>query len=218
MCDTVLNPSGIRAPSAAGTGLAAKLMSKALEDVGAGSDEHGSWLFSTAVDDSSGYITMLGTHSRFLSPGTAVIAYPKTPGGIPGPFKPWVAPPLASSGVVWPLLTSAAVPTQPVLQSYTVQDIPGAMQMVTLTWDMPKGSRQPNPDFFKLYLAADPLFDELLRHPLAAGFKADIPASSRSAAVEISTRHAAAELYAMLMACNAQGCSRSCVGQYKLKS
>lgn len=198
-------------------------MSKAFENVGSGSDEHGSWLFSAALDEVSDYSTLLGIHRRILSPGMAVISHPAAVTGTPGKFYFWSAG-SGSSSTLWPLLVSPDAPARPELQplvaaSPAAAGAAGDNRVVTLTWDLPSASAHTPvvPTFYKLYLAADPYFNELLRQPSAAAFKPDIPPNSRSVDVELNGRHVVNEVYALLLACNAHACSRSCVGRYSLK-
>lgn len=208
-------------------------MSKAFESVGSGSDEHGSWLFSAALDETSDYATLLGIHRRFLNPGMAVISHPVPPTGTPSKFKPWSA---GSSAGLWPLLVSPDAPAQPALQQLVLAPAPAAAaaaaveagapgvtvssnKVVTLTWDFPgESSHTPlSPTFYKLYLAADPYFNELLRQPASPAFKPDIPPNTRSVDVELNAGHTHNEVYALLLACNSHACSRSCIDRYSLK-
>jgi len=214
-CCTAL--PGIRGPTSKASTFSTKLKAKALEKVGAGSDEHGTWLFSAHLDDSSDYVTTLGSHRRFLSPGVAMISHPSA--GIPGKFKPWTVAAAGSNAgsSVLPLLLSPDAPARPVLLPLVTGESDGAERVVTLTWQLPQtGHSVLSPTFFKLYLSADPLFNELLRQPKAAAFKTDIPANSRSVDVEIDRRHAVTEVYALLLACNTAACSRSCIGHFSL--
>lgn len=251
-----MKPTGIRGPTAKSASHVLKLQSKALEDVGSGSDAHGRWLFSTALEEPSNYTTLLGSHSRFLSPGIALISHPVVVPGvshpepavevaavggaprvasigvsssssvIPGPFKPWSVGSIAAVASVLPLLVSPNAPPQPVLLPLTAAAAApsttaaqSGQRVVTLSWQLPGAPTHHSsisPTFYKLYLAADPLFNELLRQPASAAFKPDIPASGRSVDVEINGQHATTQVYALLMACNAAACSRSCIGHYTL--
>jgi hypothetical protein len=212
--------AGIRGPTIKAKPYVAKLMSKAFESVGSGSDEHGSWLFSSALEGASDYTTLLGIHRRFLSPGMAVISHPMAPIGTPSKFRPWSTDSTgssSSSSSVWPLLVSPDAPARPVLQPLVAAAAAAANgdRVVTLTWQLPGDSHTSlSPTFYKLYLAADPYFNELLRQPGAAAFKPDIPPNTRSVDVELRGHHAVNEVYALLMACNTHACSRSCIGRY----
>lgn len=214
--------AGVRGPQAKSTVHINKLQSKAFEKSGAGADEHGSWLFSAALDDSSDYVTLLGIHRKLLSPGMAVISHPAAATGVPGKFKPWAASTPDSSSM-WPLLVSPDAPERPVLQPL-IAAAPAAAasgkQVVTLSWQLPGGRAHTplSPTFYKLYLSADEHFNELLRQPQSVAFKPDIPANSLSVDVELSGRRSVNEVYALLLACNASACSRSCIGHYTLQS
>jgi hypothetical protein len=238
VCCCLLNPAGIRGPAIKAKPYVTKLMSKAFESVGSGSDEHGSWLFSTALDETLDYATLLGIHRRFLNPGMAVISHPVLPTGTPSKFKPWSAGSSSSDSgsSMWPLLVSPDAPARPALQQL-VQAPAAAVatatagapagsssssssgKVITLTWDFPgESSHTPlSPTFYKLYLAADPYFNELLRQPATPAFKSDIPPNTRSVDVELNAGHTHNEVYALLLACNSHACSRSCIGRYSLK-
>jgi hypothetical protein len=216
--------AGVRGPTAKAAGHALQLKSKAFEKAGAGSDEHGSWLFSSALDDHSDYVTLMGIHRRFLSPGMAVISHPSGAAGVPGKFGPWTAAAGSSGSSVWPLLVSPDSPPRPLLLPLVTKTASPAQKaankrVVTLTWEFPAhASHTPlSPTYYKLYLAADPHFNTLLRQPTAAAFKPDIPANSLSVDVELSGSHVALDVYALLLACNSAACSRSCIGHYAVQ-
>lgn len=183
--------------------------------MGAGSDQHGMWLFSAHPDDSSDYVTTLSSHRRSLSPGLAMISHPSAATGVPGKFKHWA---VEAGSSALPLLVSPEAPARPVLQALAVQAPQGNVRVATLSWEQSHVAHSSSVTFYKLYLAADPLFNELLRQPSVVAFKPDIPANSRSVDIELSDDHSAAEVYALLLACNDAACSRSCIGRYSLSS
>jgi hypothetical protein len=149
----------------------------------------------------------------------AVISHPIAPTGTPSKIRPWSTGSSSSSSSIWPLLVSPDAPARPVLQPLMAAAAAAAAasgdRVVTLTWQLPGDSHSLlSPTFYKLYLAADPYFNELLRQPGAAAFQPDIPPNTRSVDVELRGRHAVNEVYALLMACNTHACSRSCIGRY----
>lgn len=194
-----------------------------LREAGAGSDAFDSWLFSAALDDSlSDYVTTLGSHRRFLSPGSAVISHPTGPKKTPGKLQPWkthegtVSPGVAVAaagrqhGLQLPLLMSPVAPPRPLLLLPSFKE-----GVLVLPWRMPASHAHHVGTFFRLFLAADPYFNELLRQPEGMAFKPDIPGSSRSVEVVLENERAVpAVVYALLWACNTEACSRSCIGKH----
>jgi hypothetical protein len=187
------------------------------------------------MDGASDYTTMLGSHRRVLSPGLALIAHPDPVTGVPGSFKPWgtgagarsAGAGAASNGpgaLALPLLTSPDAPPAPVLAPVLKAAAAASSAgsgVATVAWSVPHAAAPhatPHATSFRLYLAADAAFDEVLRQPEAPAFKADVPGSARSAEVVLgsSSSRAAPEVWGLLLACNAKACSRSCATRISL--
>lgn len=201
--------AGVRGPTALGAALAAALAKPGLKEVGSADDAHGGWLFATAVDDDA-YVSTLGTQKRFLSPGLAVVSQ-AAPGGVPGKFVPWSMAPAAAHLV---LVSPLSLP-RPALAQPAVTALPGGSQMVRLAWGLPVDASMVQQ--FRLYVAADPAFNELLRQPDAAGLSVDLAGSTRSVDVLLPGRRTpGSTIYVSLLACNDKACSRSCTGQFVL--
>jgi hypothetical protein len=225
---------GIRGPTAQSKAFTARLGSTVFEKAGAGADPYGSWLFSAALDDTSDYFTTVGSHRRFLSPGLALVSHPAGPKQAASKFQAWptaagaVAAGRGAHGALQlPLLVSGAAPPRPVVQP-AVSAVVGSNGAVrAVTWQAPF-AHPHGATFFRLFLSADPVFNELLRQPESVGFKPDMPGSSRSAEVVLPGGGGAAagqqqqqqrgpsEAYALLLACNPEACSRSCISRISL--
>lgn len=187
----------------------------------------------------------VSAQNRFLNPGLALISHPKPRGSsssttqagstaassltVPGSFQPWLPGPAAGNAAVAAssfntLLVAPGSPARPVLsqpQTVTKAASSGnaaaaAASVLTVSWSMPAGSAAV--DQFRLFVAADPMFAELLRQPTGNAFgPPDIPGSARSVDVVVGSRLAGGEVYVLLLACNAESCRASCVLQVALR-
>jgi hypothetical protein len=190
-------------------------------------DPHGTWLFAAHLSDPD-YVMTISAQNRYLNPGLALISHPKPrsiPVGstvvgsttVPGSFQPWL-PAAAASNAAAPfntLLIAPGSPARPVLtQPQAVTKAAGGdgASVLSVSWSVPAGS--PAVLQFRLFVAADPMFSELLRQPAGDAFgPPDIPGSTRSVDVVVGSRLAGGEVYVLLLACTDESCRASCVQQ-----
>lgn len=180
----------------------------------AGDDRHGQWLYSTNLPDGtnvSSYVDTLSTQNNFLAPGQAFISHQELDGSR-GSFISWAV----DAGAAEQLLVSPQQPAQLQLLRAAASDQQAPDQSrIYLSWHV--ASKGLPIEQFRLYVAADPLFDELVRQPNQGGFVLDIPGNQHTAQIEIpkhGNKHST--LYVLLLACNADSCSRSCVATFSV--
>jgi hypothetical protein len=224
-----LHYAGIRGPTRSGKAFNSLLESKQLRAAGAMNDPHGTWLFAMHLSDPD-YIFTVSAQNRYLNPGLALISHPKPRSSsssvqagsslaasstVPGSFQPVLAagfpsnaPPPFST-----LLVAPGSPALPVLShQQTVTKAAGSdtASVLTVSWSVPAGS--PAVQQFRLFVAADAMFSELLRQPAGDAFgPPDIPGGTRSVDVVVGSRLADGEVYVLLLACSAETCRASCV-------
>jgi hypothetical protein len=227
--------SGIRGPSKNSKAFNSQLESKQLKAAGAMDNPHGTWLYASHLSD-PGYVMTLSAQNRYVNPGLALISYPRTHRSsnaqagiatVPGTFQPWAsapgpaaAPNAAASGVQLfsRVLVAPGSPARPLLTQQPAgvkaAGSDGA-SVLTVSWSLPAGS--PAVDQFRLFVAADPMFVDLIRQPAGDAFgPPDIPGGTRSVDVVIGSRLAGGEVYVLLLACNDESCRTSCVQQVVL--
>jgi hypothetical protein len=227
--------AGIRGPSKNSKAFNSQLESKQLKAAGGMDDPHGTWLYASHLSDPD-YVMTLSAQNRYVNPGLAFISHPhpySSSNGatgvttVPGMFRPWVsasapasAPNAAASGVqpFSRVLVASGGPARPLLiQHPAVVNAAGSdgASVLTVSWSLPAGS--PAVDQFRLFVATDPMFVDLLRQPAGDAFgPPDIPGGTRSVDVVIGSRLADGEVYVLLLACNAESCRASCVQQVTL--
>ncbi|KAF6265399.1 hypothetical protein COO60DRAFT_953041 [Scenedesmus sp. NREL 46B-D3] len=232
---------GVRGPSKNSQPFNSQLESSQLKAVGATDDPHGTWLFTLHNDDPD-YVITLSAQNRYVNPGLALISHPQSRSSsssssssssnaqagsttvspaatVPGSFRVWSptvpAENAAASTAFNSVLVAPNSPARPVLtQPPTIVKTAGAA-VLTVSWSGPAGP--PAVEQFRLFVAADPMFAELLRQPAGDAFApSDIPGGTRSVDVVIDSRLASSEVYVLLLACSVESCRASCVQQVAL--
>jgi hypothetical protein len=180
----------------------------------AGDDRHGQWLYSTNLPDGSNvssYVNTLSSQNNFLAPGQAFISH-QQPDSSAGKFDSWSL----DVGAAQQLLVSAQQPAKLQLLQATSDKQATDQSRINLSWRV--ASNGLPVEQFRLFVAADALFDELVRQPNQGGFVMDIPGSQHTAQVEIPKHgNKYSTLYVLLLACNANACSRSCVANFTIQ-
>lgn len=214
-----MNAAGVRGPSSHQNSFAELLRENPYSNLGATFDPHGSWLWASSTDIPD-YVMTTSAQIRSLTPGLALISYLHGVQGnldldqasSPGSFKPWILDPKLSL----PLLVSPNSPARPTLLQPVSRLSPGDNGLLaTIAWNMPPHS--PTVQHFRLYVAADALFSELLRQPAGNAFDHDIAGSTRSIDVALQGRFKGRSVYVLVMACYENVCSKSCIGLFTLR-
>lgn len=207
--------AGVRGPSSRSAAYRNLMSGKQYSELGSTADPHGSWYWA-ATADVPDYVITTAAQSRLLNPGLALISQPvrsvrNRSASSPGSFRPWRLDPKQPL----PLLISTNSPSRPELLQLTARLTPGGVgQVATISWSMPTGSIAVQQ--FRLYVAADALFSEMLRQPAGNAFEMDIASSTRSVDVVLDRRLEGRSIYVLVMACYKDACARSCTGQFAL--
>lgn len=229
LCFLSVVHSGIRGPARNGKALLSLLDSRSFDAAGADNDPHGTWLYATGFSDPD-YVTTVSAHRPFLNPGLALISHPvtsttglrggTTPGStVPGGFQHWAAAAMLNSVLMAPGSPGKPLLGQPEAAEADLGSSSSssavALESVTLPWSLPAGSAPVQQ--FRLFVAADPLFSEVLRQPASDAFQPpDISGSARSVDVMLGSRLLGRDIYVLLMACTDRACRASCVQHFTL--